>query len=443
MEVAAARVDVLRPLPESHRGHLGIGAETLLELADRRAHGGRVDASCAAGVPDDRRRGEGALADGVRDHVQTLDAFEVLRDPLVRARPDLQPQHRQREEEQKRRRRGGHRPRVPHDSAREAPPEVELRVPALEDALRHDAHPVEPVHAEVDEHRQERERAGDGDERDHEPADPEAAHEGERHEEHQREADPDRRAAEDDRAPRSLHRADDGVLLRFPGPELLAVAVDDQERVVDRNAEPDEHDEVLQVRRQLHHVREEPDDRERRRDRGRSEDERQQEGERPEDEGEDQRRDRDGDEELADLKVVREDRVEVVLDGGLPGDVDRRAGNLAGGGAHVVRVAFRVGRLQVGDDGGADHGVGDRLDAGELAGRELLCGRRGALADDGQELLRRSGRSLHDDGERADRLLPEVVLEDRVRAGGVGPGEREAVREEVAEPGGGVPTQEE
>ena len=57
------------------------------------------------------------------------------------------------------------------------------------------------------------------------------------------------------------------------------------------------------------------------------------------------------------------------------------------------------------------------LHAGELAGRELLRGRLGALPDGGQELLRRAGLSLHDDRERADRLLPEVVLEDRAPRG--------------------------
>src|SRR4029079_11322088 len=77
VEVAAARVDVLRSLPESHRGHLWIRAETLLELADRCTHAGRFDASCTAGVPDDRGRGEGALADGVRDHVKPIDTPQV------------------------------------------------------------------------------------------------------------------------------------------------------------------------------------------------------------------------------------------------------------------------------------------------------------------------------------------------------------------------------
>ena len=104
--------------------------------------------------------------------------------------------------------------------------------------------------------------------------------------------------------------------------QLLAVAVDDEQRVVDRDPEPDQHHEVLEVGRQLHEVGEDPDDPERRRDRERGEDERDEERERPEDEDEDQERDRDRDVELADLEVVGEDGVEVVLDRGLAGDVE-------------------------------------------------------------------------------------------------------------------------
>ncbi len=183
---------------------------------------------------------------------------------------------------------------------------------------------------------------------------------------------------------------------------------------------------------------EDPDDPERRRDRSSGEDQREQECQRPEDEREDQRGDRDRDEELAHLEVVCEDGVEVVLDRRLPRDVDRRAGNLARRFAHVVRVALRVGRLEARDDGRAHDCAGDGLNARELAGGEHLGSRLRALTDRGQEPLSRPRLSLHDDAERADGLLAEMLLQDVLGAGRVGSRERKAVRQEVAEPRGRV-----
>ena len=53
----------------------------------------------------------------------------------------------------------------------------------------------------------------------------------------------------DDRPPRRLHRADDGILARAAPRELRAVAVHDEQGVVDRERQADEHDEVRDVGR--------------------------------------------------------------------------------------------------------------------------------------------------------------------------------------------------
>ncbi len=164
----------------------------MLELSDGRTHCGLVDSPAPARVADERRGGERAFADGVRDDVQALDAFEVLRDALVRAGSDLEPEDGKGEEEQEGRRPCGHRGGVAHHSAGEPPPEVVLGVAPVENCSGNDPYAIEPVDQEVHEHREKRQRAGDRDERDDEAADPEPAHERERHEEHEREADSDR-----------------------------------------------------------------------------------------------------------------------------------------------------------------------------------------------------------------------------------------------------------
>ena len=302
---------------------------------------------------------------------------------------------------------------------------------------------VEPGRQEVEQHGQKRQRADDRDGRDDEARQPEAPHEGQRHGEHDREADRDRRAAEHDRSTGRLHRAHHGFLPRAPGPKLLPVAVDDEERVVDGDSEPDQHHEVLQVRRQLEEVGEDPDDAERGRNGGEREDERQQERERPEHEDEDEQRDRDGDEELADLEVVGEDRIEVVLDCRLAGHVDLGARDLADRLAHGVGVALGVRRLEVRDDRRRDDVVRDRLDDRDLARRQLCRGTCGGGLDLGEKLRRRARSPLGHNRERARRLLAEVLLEDRLGAMRVGAREREAVREQIAEAGHGPQREDE
>jgi hypothetical protein len=172
----------------------------------------------------------------------------------------------------------------------------------LDQAARHESHAVEPVAEVVEEDGQERQRAEDGDERDRE-ADAEPAHERQRHEE-QRKTDRDRSAAEDDRSSRGRHRLNECLLTGGLDAVLLPVAVDHEQRVVDRDAEADQHHHVLRVRRELHVLREDPDDPERDRNRDRGEEQRQQKRERSEDEDQQEERDRDCDVELADLEVA-------------------------------------------------------------------------------------------------------------------------------------------
>ena len=167
----------------------------------------------------------------------------------------------------------------------------------------------------------------------------------------------------------------------------------------------------------------------------RGEEERDEDRERPEDEDEDEQRDRNRDVELADLQVLVEDRVEIVLDRRLAADEHLGARDLARGGAHVVRVALRVGRLEVRDDRRGDDVRRDGLHERDLRGRQLARTRarprprpRGRAAAAPPGSLR-----AHDQGERAGRLLAEVLLEDRVGARRLRPGQGEAVRQEVGE----------
>src|SRR5206468_6398471 len=100
----------------------------------------------------------------------------------------------------------------------------------------------EAVHAwsEEREHRwQEREAIEDGD-RDDERA--RVAHRSEERalvEEHPRESDRDGEPGERDRPARGRHGARDRVVDREAARELLAEAIDDEQRVVDRDAEAD------------------------------------------------------------------------------------------------------------------------------------------------------------------------------------------------------------
>ena len=111
--------------------------------------------------------------------------------------------------------------------------------------------PVEPV-ADLGQHdRQQRDRDQRRDERDQHPAVAHRAQERQRQRDQREQADRDRDAAEDDRAAGGLHRPLHGLVAAAPVRALLAPARDDDQRVVDRHAEPDQRDQELHDRRDL------------------------------------------------------------------------------------------------------------------------------------------------------------------------------------------------
>ncbi len=299
----------------------------------------------------------------------------------------------------------------------------------VEPARRQQPHAVERPPDEGQERRQKRHGGRDGDGGNDQAADPESADERKGHEEQQRQADCYRGPAEDHRAAGGRHRLHDRLVTRRPAPQLLPIAVDDEERVVDRDPEPDQRDEVREIRRELHEVGEDPDDPERRGDGHDREREREEEGERPEGEDQDEKGDRNRD-QLTSGKVVGQYRVEVVLDRRLAGDVDLRPGEPGHGLAHLVGAPLRVRGLEVGDDLRDDDISGNGCDRDETAGRELLGG-----------LLRRRPHLRHqrrggpvgegDDRERPGRALPELVFENLLGPAGVGAGEREPVGQKL------------
>ena len=165
------------------------------------------------------------------------------------------------------------------------------------------------------------------DERDQQPTDTHRAKERNRQEEQDGQARTPRRGRRRRRrVPPSPSCARTASATGESAGELLAEAVDDQERVVDRECEPDQLDEVRHVRDHRERVRERLDDQERARDRAGGEDERDRDREREAEDGDQhQERDRERD-RLPAPEVAREDAVEVALDRRLPGHVRRRAG---------------------------------------------------------------------------------------------------------------------
>ena len=127
--------------------------------------------------------------------------------------------------------------------------------------------PVELAAEGVEDDRQQGQRDGDADQRDHHAAVADAAQEGKRKGEEREQADRDGRAAEDDSPARRLHRAHDRLVALVPVGDLLPPSDHDDQRVVDRHAEPDQGDQELDDRRDVGHERDPVDDQERGHDR--------------------------------------------------------------------------------------------------------------------------------------------------------------------------------
>ena len=240
VEIAPRRIDGVGTSQLGHGRDLGVGLEPARQPAGRRLDLGIARTAGATRVDDDLGGRERALADGARQHVESLHGLDVLWDALVRAGAELERDHRHRGEQQHGRRGGAEGQRPPHDAPGQCRPEAAGRVLAPRgEPARHEPQPVEPVAEPVDEHGKDGQRGQHRHGRDQQPRQPEASHERHGHEEHQRQPDRHRRAAEDDGPPGRVHRVDDGLLATVPGVPLLPVAVDDQQRVVDRDAEPD------------------------------------------------------------------------------------------------------------------------------------------------------------------------------------------------------------
>ena len=174
-----------------------------------------------------------------------------------------------------------------------------------------------------------------------------------RDEDQQGEAERDGGAGEHNRAAGGRHRADDGVVDPVAALELLAKAVDDEQRVVDAQCKADQLHEVRHVRRHQHFGCE--DEPKRGRDRRPREQQRQRHDPRDaqrEQQHDERRRDRDRD--LAVAEIAFEDRLEVVLDRGLSAYLGTHTTRRARGAAQHGRIGRRVCEVELGDDRGVE-----------------------------------------------------------------------------------------
>ena len=231
----------------------------------------------------------------------------------------------------------------------------------------------------------------------------------------------------------------DRLLARRLRAVLLAVAVDHEQRVVDRDPEPDQHHHVLRCTsrapccsRRSRRSRASPGSTTAaNRNGSRNESV-------PKTKTRSSERDRDRDEQLADLEVAREDRVEVVLDRRLAGDVEPRAreSSRPRGACSSVWPFASAGSSDETIVAVATCGETARAPTKRPVGSALRrphAPRRAARA----RSRRRSPSVPRDERERARRLLAEVVVEDRLRAPRVRARQREPVREQVRQPGRG------
>ena len=119
VDVLPRRVDVLRAHSVVDGADLRISLQLLDEPPLRCLRLGSRRATRASRVDDDVRRRNRARADGRGEHVVPLHSLEVLRDALVRPRPEIQREHRRRRRDQQHDRDARDEHRAPHDHARE------------------------------------------------------------------------------------------------------------------------------------------------------------------------------------------------------------------------------------------------------------------------------------------------------------------------------------
>ena len=178
---------------------------------------------------------------------------------------------------------------------------------------------------------EQRQRGGDRDERDEQPADAHRADERQRDQHEAGQPDRDRRAGEEHRVAGRAHRRAQRLASVGAAEQLLAEAVDDEQRVVDRDRDADQRDEIGDVDRHVHLVRQQPQQPERDRHRAGGHQQRH-ERRRQRAEHDQQHEDRDRDRDrLAAPQIGVEDRLQIVVDRDLAADVHpppRRAARL-------------------------------------------------------------------------------------------------------------------
>ena len=196
-------------------------------------------------------------------------------------------------------------------------------------------------------------------------------------------ADRHRAGAREDRVAGVLHRDDDGVVVVAAVRAFLPPPVDDEQRVVDRDAEADQRDQELHDEADVHHVGAQQHDRERREDRHERDQQRHEREEGGEEEQQDGQRAEPAEERVDEqarcLRVVAALCQQVVA-GDAPVDVGLLAGLLEHGshrdvGPDVLEaqerlgVDQRVGRAAVVGEEDVVAGVGVAEHAGRRHGR--------------------------------------------------------------------------
>ena len=159
-----------------------------------------------------------------------------------------------------------------HDRLGDARPDAALAVGAQADQ-RH-AQPQQAAAEDRQQRGQQRQRRGDRDERDEQPADAHRADERQRDQHQAGEPDRDRRAREEHGVAGRAHRRAQRLRRVRAAEQLLAEAVDDEQRVVDRDRDADQRDEVRHVDRRRREPCNPVHDPQRAGDRARREDER-------------------------------------------------------------------------------------------------------------------------------------------------------------------------
>ena len=317
-------------------------------------------------------------------------------------------------------------PGPPLDTADEPAPEAALggvcaaEVPAED----RDAQRVDAVAEQGDQRGEQRERRGDGDDADDDRARSEAAHDRGRDEEHSEQGDDERAAAEEDGPARGRAGGADRRVLREPPRPLLAVAGDDEQRVVDpeREPHPGEHvhgeDGEVELEREQGHDPETDEDR----------DERHQHRDQAGDDGaehehQDDERSGQAERELAVLEVPLRQRVEVVRDRVVAGDRGAEPAGAVGGlnGCHDRLRAGVARDLELDERGMPVGGNGRRAvevapRARDLARRLHLRHQAGHERAVGRIGDRVRGGLNHDHvGDRPCPRLVREALEEEVR----------------------------